>query len=220
VIYSFGNEGYDLLTFFEIPSEAYLPDFEMGLSDRENRLVFDWDGASFVHQPEKDLLGYSIYEDGFCSMDFGTEIPQQLDGFEIERQIVMAEGEEQVKYAITKDGVLVMELEPAYDFKTKAFTNTIETINIYSDRYQTFGDFHVGSKFSEVMDTYSDYATAVLTADGRLMVDIEGWQFMFDPADYNGKLPEVTSGEGAFILAPTIKPEAEVKMIRLYSIAG
>ena len=216
VVYGFGGDDYDLLTYYMIPSEAYLPDFEYGLSDRENRLVFDWDGKSFVHHPEKDLLGYSIYEDGFCSMDFETEIPEQFEGFDMERQTFMAEGEEQVKYVITKDGTLVMELFPEYDFSKGAFTNTLGTINIYSDRYQTFGEFHVGSTFSEVMDTYSEYATTILTADGRLMVDVEGIQFMFDPEDYQGELPEVTSDEGAFILTPSIKPDAKVKMIRLY----
>ena len=219
VVYVLGGEDYDLLTYYMIPSEAYLPDFEMGLSDRENRLVFDWDGKTFVPHPEKDLLGYAIYEDGFCSLDFESEIPQQFEGFDMERQTYMAEGEEQVKYAISKDGVLVMEIEPEYDFSQSAFTNTIGTINIFSDRYQTFGEFHVGSTFSEVMDTYSDYATTILTVDGRLMVDVQGIQFMFDKEDYTGTLPEVTSDEGAFILTPTINPDAKVKMIRLYPMA-
>lgn len=218
VVYVFGGDDFDILTYFMIPSEAYLPDFELGLADRENRLVFDWDGKAFVHHPEKDYLGASIYEDGFCSLGFGSEIPQQLDGFEIERQTYMAEGEEQVKYAITKEGKLVMELEPEYDFGKGEFTNTIGVINIYSDRYQTFGEFRVGSTFSELMDTYAEYANTILTVDGQLMVDVDGMQFMFDPEDYQGELPEVTSGEGAFILSPSIKSEAKVKMIRLYSM--
>ena len=217
VVYVSGGEDFDLLTYFVIPSEAYLPDYELGLSDRENRLVFDWDGNAFVHHPEKDVLGYTIYEDGFCSLDFGSEIPQQLDGFEMERQTYTAEGEEQIKYAITKEGELVMELEPEYDFGEGEFTNTIGVINIYSDRYQTFGEFRVGSTFSELMDTYAEYANTILTVDGHLMVDVDGMQFMFDPEDYLGELPEVTSGEGAFILSPSIKQEAKVKMIRLYS---
>ena len=216
VVYVFGSEDFDLLTYFMIPDEAYLQDFELGLSDRENRLVFDWDGKAFVRHPEKDLLGYAIYEGRFCSMDFESEIPQQIEGFDMERQTYMAEGVEQVKYVVTKDGVLVMELEPEYDFSKSEFTHTLGAVNIYSDRYQTFGEFHVGSTFSELMDTYSEYATTILTADGWLMVDVEGIQFMFDPGDYQGVLPEVTSGEGAFILAPTIKPDAKVKMIRLY----
>ena len=130
VVYSFGGEDYDLLTYFMIPSEAYLPDFELGLTDRENRLVFDWDGKTFVHHPEKDLLGYTIYEDGFCSLDFESEIPQQFEGFDMERQTYMVEGKEQVKYAITKEGALVMEIVPEYDFSKGAFTNTIGVIDI------------------------------------------------------------------------------------------
>lgn len=220
VVYIFGGDDFDLLTYYMIPSEAYLPDFEYGLTDRENRLVFNWDGKAFVHHPEKDYLGASIYEDGFCSLDFGAEIPQQLDGFEIERQTYMAEGAEQVKYAVIKDGELVMELEPSYDLEKDEFTNKIEVVNIYSDRYQTYGEFRVGSLFSEVMDSFGDYATTLLTADGRLFVDVDGWQFMFDKEDYQGELPKVTSGEGVIIPNPTINPDAKVKMIRMYSISG
>ena len=77
----------------------------------------------------------------------------------------------------------------------------------------------MGSTFSELMDTYAEYANTILTKDELLMVDVEGIQFMFDKEDYTGTLPEVTSDEGAFILTPTINPDAKVKMIRLYPMA-
>lgn len=219
VVYVFGEEDADLLTYFMIPSEAYLPDFEMGLSDRENRLMFDWDGKSFVHHPEKDWLGYAIYEDGFCSLDFESEIPEQLEGFEIERQTYMEEDREKVKYVITQEGTLVMEIKPVYDFSKDEFTNTIEVIDIYSDRYQTFGEFHVGSTFSELMDTYGDYANVLLSLDELLMLDVEGIQFMFDFEDYQGNPPTVVTVDAPILLEPSIRPEAKVKMIRLYPVA-
>lgn len=199
----------NLLVFYTWPEE-------LDIADRENRLVYHWDGKEFVHTPEEDLLGYTILVDGFCSLDFGTPIPTQLEGFDIERQTYMAEGSEQVKYAIKKDGRLVMEIEPDYDFEKDEFTNTISVINIYSDRYQTYGEFHVGSLISDVMDTYADDAVTFLTPDDFIVVDIGDIQFILDQDAFDGTLPEVTSAEGEILENPTFKPDARVKAIRLY----
>lgn len=149
------------------------------------------------------------------ALKIGSEIPEKMDGFTVEPVTYMAEGEEQIKYAIKKDGELLAELEPDYDFEKNAFTNTISVINIYSDKYQSEKNFHVGSNVSDVLATYPDLFTS-LTAMGDICLDADGTQFMVAPEDFDGKLPEVTSDEGAIIKNPTFKPEAKVKMIRIY----
>jgi hypothetical protein len=149
------------------------------------------------------------------ALKIGSEIPEKMDGFTVEPVTYMAEGEEQIKYAIKKDGELLAELEPDYDFEKNAFTNTISVINIYSDKYQSEKNFHVGSNVSDVLATYSDLLTS-LTAMGDICLDADGTQFMVALEDFDGKLPEVTSDEGAIIKNPSFKPEAKVKMIRIY----
>ena len=149
------------------------------------------------------------------ALKIGSEIPKKMDGFTVEPVTYMAEGEEQIKYAIKKDGELLAELEPDYDFEKNAFTNTISVINIYSDQYQSEKNFHVGSNVSDVLATYPDLFTS-LTAMGDICLDADGTQFMVAPEDFEGKLPEVTSDEGAIIKNPSFKPEAKVKMIRIY----
>ena len=150
------------------------------------------------------------------ALKIGSEIPEKMDGFTIEPVSYLAEGEEQVRYAIKKEGELLAELEPDYDFEKNAFTNTISVINIYSDQYQSEKNFHVGSKVSDVLAAYPELLTS-LTVKGDICLDVNGTQFMVASEDYDGKLPEVTSDEGAIIKNPTFKPEAKVKMIRLYN---
>lgn len=149
------------------------------------------------------------------ALKIGSEIPEKIDGCTIEPVTYMAEGEEQIKYAIKKDGELLAELEPDYDFEKNAFTNTISVINIYSDQYQSEKNFHVGSNVSDVLAAYPDLLTS-LTAMDDICLDADGTQFMVATDDFDGKLPEVTSDEGAIIKNPSFKPEAKVKMIRMY----
>ena len=149
------------------------------------------------------------------ALKIGSEIPEKMDGCTIEPVTYMAEGEEQIKYAIKKDGELLAELEPAYDFEKNAFTNTISVINIYSDQYQSEKNIHVGSNVSDVLAAYPDVFTSH-TVMGDICLDASGTQFMVAPEDFDGKLPEVKSDEGAIIKNPTFKPEAKVKMIRMY----
>ena len=149
-------------------------------------------------------------------LKIGSEIPEKIDGYTIETVSYMAEGEEQIKYAIKKDGELLAELEPDFDFESNSFTKTISVINIYSDQYQTEKNFHVGSNINEVLAAYPDGVFTQLTAQGDICVEVSGVQFMVDPKDFEGALPKVTSDEGAIIKNPTFKPEAKVKTIRMY----
>lgn len=151
----------------------------------------------------------------WAALKIGSEIPEKMDGCTVEPVTYMAEGEEQIKYAVKKDGELLAELEPDYDFEKNAFTNTISVINIYSDQYQGEKNIHVGSNVSDVLAAYPDLLTS-LTAMGDICLDANGTQFMVAPEDFDGKLPEVTSDEGAIIKNPSFKPEAKVKMIRIY----
>ena len=151
----------------------------------------------------------------WAALKIGAEIPEKMDGCTVETVTYMAEGEEQIKYAIKKDGELLAELEPAYDFEKNAFTNTISVINIYSDQYQSEKNIHVGSNVSDVLAAYPDVFTSH-TVMGDISLDASGTQFMVAPEDFDGKLPEVKSDEGAIIKNPTFKPEAKVKMIRMY----
>ena len=151
----------------------------------------------------------------WAALKIGSEIPDKMDGCTVEPVTYMAEGEEQIKYAVKKDGELLAELEPDYDFEKNAFTNTISVINIYSDQYQGEKNIHVGSNVSDVLAAYPDLLTS-LTAMGDICLDANGTQFMVAPEDFDGKLPEVTSDEGAIIKNPSFKQEAKVKMIRIY----
>jgi hypothetical protein len=166
---------------------------------------------------EVEEVVVTINEDGLPGLSFGSEIPETLEGCTIEPQTYMAEGEEQIKYVVKKGDELVMEIEPGFDFGTMEFTKTVEVINIYSDRYQDSKQFHVGSNANDVLAAYPDLLTS-LTANDDICMDLGGTQFMVAPEDYDGKLPEIMSDEGAIIRNPTFKPEATVKMIRLYNM--
>lgn len=159
----------------------------------------------------------TIIEDGLPGLEFGSEIPETIEGCTIEPVTYMAEGEEQIKYAVKKGGELVMEIEPGFDFEKMEFTKTVNVINIYSDRYQDSKHFHVGSNINDVLEAYPGMYTTHLFVDDNVYVDLGGIQFMVTPEDYAGQLPEITSDEGAIISNPTFKPEAKVKMIRLYN---
>ena len=166
---------------------------------------------------EADDMVLTINEDGLPGLSFGSEIPETMEGCTIEPQTYMAEGEEQVKYVVKKGDELVMEIEPGFDFGKMEFTKTVEVVNIYSDRYQDSKHFHVGSNVNDVLEAYPGMFTTHLFVDGNVYVDLGGIQFMVTPEDYSGVLPEITSGEGAIINNPTFKPDAKVKMIRLYN---
>lgn len=165
---------------------------------------------------EAEEVAVTINEDGLPGLSFGSEIPETMEGCTIEPQTYMAEGEEQIKYVVKKGDKLLLEIEPGFDFGKMEFTKTVDVVNIYSDRYQDLKQFHVGSNANDVLAAYPDLLTN-LTASGDICMDLGGTQYMVAPEDYDGKLPKVTSDEGAIIKNPTFKPEARVKMIRLYN---
>ena len=173
------------------------------------------DTIGTVVSDEADDIVVTITKDGLPGLEFGSEIPETIEGCTIEPVTYMAEGEEQIKYAVKKGDELVMEIEPGFDFGTMEFTKTVEVINIFSDRYQDAKQFHVGSNATEVLAAYPDMVTS-LTVNGDICMDSDGIQFMVSSEDYDGELPEVMSDEGALIANPTFKPDAKVKMIRLY----
>lgn len=149
------------------------------------------------------------------ALKIGSEIPDKIERCTIEPVTYMAEGEEQIKYAVKKEGELLVELEPAFDLELMKFTKTMDVMNVYSDQYQTKDNFHVGSKINDVLAVYPG-AFTLLAMDGNIYVDVEGTQFMVLPEDFEGKLPEIKSSEGAIIAKPTFKPDAQVKMLRIY----
>ena len=69
------------------------------------------------------------------------------------------------------------------------------------------------------MDTYGEDANVLLTLDELLVVDVEGIQFVFDFEEYQGNPPTVVTVDAPIHLEPSIRPEAKVKMIRLYPVA-
>lgn len=149
------------------------------------------------------------------ALKLGMEIPDKIEGCTVEPVTYMAEGEEQIKYAVKKEGELLVELEPAFDLESMQFTKTMDVMNVYSDQYQTKDNFHVGSKINDVLAAYPEAFTS-LAMDGNIYVDVNGTQFMVLPEGFEGKLPEIKSSEGAIIAKPTFKPDAQVKMIRIY----
>ena len=175
------------------------------------------DTVAVAVMTEADDGAMTINENGLSAMEFGSEIPETIEGCTIEPQTYMAEGEEQIKYVVKKGDELLMEIEPGFDFGKMEFTKTVEVINIYSDRYQNAEHFHVGSNINDVLEAYPGKYTTHLFVDDNVYVDLGGIQFMVAPEDYAGVLPEITSGEGAIIMNPTFKPDAKVKMIRLYN---
>lgn len=166
---------------------------------------------------EADVVEMTINENGLSGLEFGSEIPETMEGCTIEPVTYMAEGEEQIKYAVKKGDELLMEIEPGFDLEKMEYTKTVDVINIYSDRYQNTEHFHVGSNINDVLEAYPGKYTTHLFVDNNVYVDLGGIQFMVAPEDYDGKLPEITSDEGAIIKNPTFKPDAKVKMIRLYN---
>jgi len=207
--YSFDVVGADLHEYY------YWFGHECSL--RSSGLAFDWNGHEFVRKPEADVDGLSVYEDGFCSMLPGSKIPEKIDGFTIEPVTYMAEGSEQIKYAIKKDGELIMEIHPTFDFNTLEFTDIVDEVNIFSEKYRNEHGFRVGSNINDVTAAYTDMYSVHYAMDESILVDIGGLQFVMDKNDFDGTLPEITSSEVAVIKNPTFKPDAKVKMLRLYN---
>lgn len=208
--YSFFVEGADFLEYYYW--------YERELSQRSNGLAFVWNGHEFVRKPEADVCGLAIYDDGFCSLPFGSDIPEQINGFTIEPKTYRVGEEEQTMYTIKKGGELVMEIEPEIDYYTMEATNTVGVVNIYSDRYQNAEGFHVGSNINDVFEAYSDMLTTGLAPDGNLYVDLGGIEFVVPKEEFSGELPELSCDEGELIADPSFKPDAKVKMIRLYEM--
>ena len=150
---------------------------------------------------------------GFLGLERGSEIPETMEGFDVEQRTYMSDFGEIVRYVYTKGDELVMEVEPIMYEKE---TNIVGIIIVYSERYQTKDGFHVGSLISEVMDTYGEHAYAMTIEDGLLTVNAEGLQFVLDREDYEGELPECNPTSCMYIKNPTFKSDATVKSIRIY----
>jgi hypothetical protein len=149
-------------------------------------------------------------------LKLGMEIPKTIEGCTIEPVTYMAEGEQQVEYAIKKDGKTLAILEPEFDVDLMELTNKVGVIAIHSEEYQTDKGFHVGSNINDIFAAYPDMLTTGYAPDGNLYVDLGGTQFVVSGEDYAGTLPELSCDEGELIAEPTFKPDAKVKVVRLY----
>ena len=92
-------------------------------------------------------------------LKLGMEIPKTIEGCTIEPVTYMAEGEQQVEYAIKKDGKTLAILEPEFDVDLMELTNKVGVIAIHSEEYQTDKGFHVGSNINDIFAAYPDMLT-------------------------------------------------------------
>lgn len=173
--------------------------------ERANRLAFDWDGQGFVRKPEADILGTTILEEGFCSIPFGSVIPFEVKGIEMTSKEEVTDEVWSKTYYYHKDGELVMVINPGVEVGSGSMLDfdpdnlflksnfMVDTITIYSDRYQTVDSLRVGSSVQEVMDRIDEKVGYAYTEDDHLEVEMRGRTYIFDSEE----------------------PDARVKMIRL-----
>lgn len=184
------------------------------LLDRGRQLSYIWDGTRFQRDPQGDILAPDIHHNGFAGLRFGTEMPKSIKGYDIVKSSRMAEGEAVPVYFIRKNGTDILKIMTKYDFNTGQFTNIIDDITVYSDKYTNSAGYHVGDSVSKILknkDTFTRYDVY-----GNFVIELNDMQYFVDKKDYQGKIPSVGSDEGAIVKQPKFKADAKVKAIRIY----
>ena len=205
-IEDYADDGSGL--FYFIPSQnADLTVAYYGLpgpyEKRETLMAFDWNGHEFVRNPEADVLGTTILEEGFCSIPFGSTIPLQVEGFEVTSTEEVTDEEWRNTYYYHKDGELVMVINPgmgvssgfSLDFDPgNLFLKSnflVDTITIYSDRYQTVDGLCVGSSVQEVLDKIDAKVGYAYTENDHLEVEMGCRTYIFDSDEPDARVKKI-----------------------------
>lgn len=179
--------------------------------------AFSWNGKTFIRDEAKDRRPNCITNYGFACLQFGSELPFEIKGYELINETAVAEGEEYPVLKINKDGKLVMLIKPAYDFDEQSYLNTVDDIIVYSSDYSS--DFGApGDPASEVFNTDAS-SYVFLNFDGDVVIDVYGIQLLFDEDALKNKIPE-DYYPGEEIKDPEFREDARVKAVRIYNSAG
>ncbi len=184
------------------------------LSERGRQLSYIWDGTRFRRDPQGDGIAPDIHRDGFAGLRFGTKMPKSINGYEIVKKSHMAEGEEEPLFLIRKNGTDILEIRTKYDFNTEQFTDLIDDIIVYSDKYMNSAGYHVGDSVSKILKNNNTFTRYDM--DGDFVIDLNDMQYFVDRKDYQGIIPTIKSSEGAIVKHPNFKADAKIKAIRIY----
>ena len=122
----------------------------------------NWDGKRFV-KPEIISPAYLISERSVGEFMMGQEInlPYPSDTYTVERErregIVDGEVYEIVEYHVFEDGKEVLRFQPDYDESINDFSNKINEIFIYSEKYKTKEGIGINSTIEDFMKCYQNY---------------------------------------------------------------
>ena len=195
------------LFYFIPPQNADLTVAYYGLprpyEERETLMAFDWNGHEFVRKPEADVLGTTIFEEGFCSIPFGSTIPLEVEGFEVTSTEEVTDEVWRKTYYYHKDGELVMVINPGMDVSSgfsldfdpgNLFLKSnflVDTITVYSDRYQTVHGLRVGNTVQEVMDKVGAEVGYLYTEDDHLEKEVAGCTYIFDGEEPDARVKKI-----------------------------
>lgn len=172
-MYDFDTEGADFMLGYQgwfCPEEFYV---------RGKHLAYDWNGHTLVRKPEADVLGTTIYKNGVCGIKRWSIIPDTIAGYNIEQEIYWGEGGKSLKYVITKDDKLIIEIEPFFDYvDTWDYTDQVVAIRVFFEGYQTAEGLHVGSRISDVLAAYPEAQMTEADEEGNVCISQDYIQFM------------------------------------------
>ena len=117
---------------------------------------------------------------------------------------------------IGESDIDLLWLKPGLLTSDPNYTNTINEINVISEKYKTDRSIGIGSTLAEFIRAYPDARVWYTYVSGMYVLETDQVkvQFLLNEADYTGEKPEVES-EITPLELNDFKQEAEIKSIRI-----
>ncbi len=180
---------------------------------------YKWNAEKFIKADSLAKMSILFDKTGIPHIKLGEPVPTVIEGCEIRKESYYAEGSEQPRFVVYRNGEKELALEPKYDSDKDAFTDTIDEIMLYSSSYHDADGIFPGKLLSDCPDSFkskvfwisplfskADFPVVTLT-NNNIQYILNG--------DYLKEMPKI-KGDGAAVKYSDFKPEAKIEFIRIY----
>lgn len=118
-------------------------------------------------------------------------------------------------YIASENGNDILQLKPAYNFNKASYTQKIEEIIIFSEKFRTVKGIGINSTIDDFIKVYPDYRIWYTYVSGMYVIESKEIkaQFILNKKDFTGKI-EITS-DMIMLKKADFKSDAKILKIRI-----
>lgn len=181
----------------------------------------DFDTGRIEFNPDKHSgtsEKMTVKENGIDIFIIGKQIPFNTVNYSIKKEIVtFEEAIEEPVYIVLENGQEMFNIRPKFDYDKEVFTDKIEAITVFSNKFKTVEGIGVGSSIEDFVKTYHHFKTWYSYIGGQYWIETEQYKrlrFILDENDYLKEIKfdsDLTKTE-----LSDFKKQSKIKEIRIF----